>query len=320
MAGDFTYLPYSIAMVVSEYLLMIKAMLVWTARRDEARLRSTRHSCRTQQEARRWLSVFDQRSFASCSGGLYGRGSSLLLLTTRLTSALFFVVIGMGFNFARPEVHGHWQYFTNWNVGLISGYYTLATAASAYFVNQCQVHGWPHDSDPSTTALLLSRLDSPRLRTAGTFLSVYFCVASVTAIFVTTVNFVLLDPAPRFYNMTAHLFTSLSFMVEMSLNCVQLKKNEVVINMSWIMLWMSFIWPIVYFGVKPDWPYDFLDSSTPAIFAWFQLLFIVYFLIYLGWHAIAEWKLNKYASDWLVSSSGQIDVCDKPYESLVSEI
>lgn len=321
--GDFTYLPYCVVLVFLEFFIAIKLTFVWTVRRDDANIRRNRVSCHMNQSQPRWLVIFDQRSFLSCCSGLYGRWSTLLLLITRLSSALFFVVIGMGFNFARPEVQGHWQFFTNWNVGLIAGYYTLSTIATAYYVRICQVSDWPSDDGEcdSSAVLLLSRVDSPRLRAIGTFLSVYFCVASVTALFVTSVNFALLDPAPRFYNMAAHLFTTISFLVEMSLNCVQLKKNEFVLNMAWLMLWLSVIWPVVYFGVKPDWPYDFLDSSTPAVFAWFQILFIVYFLLYMGWQALGERKLQKFSTKFLLmSSEWDGDAYDESYICLASEI
>ena len=251
-----------------------------------------------------------------------------------LCCAVLLLLLGMGFNFARSEIQGHWQFFTNWNVGLIAGYYTLASGASVHYL----LHLAPRDpaasSSFASTASSVARerwleLDTPRLRAVGTFLSVYFCVASVTALFVTTVNFALLDPTPRFFNMTAHLFTSVSFGVEMALNSVQLRRNELVLNMSWVMLWLAFIWPVVWLGVKPEWPYDFLDSSTPVILLWFQLLFFVYFLIYLGWHWLATRKLDKFApssssfpsSFWSAGAGGGAashDLHDNDsYESLI---
>jgi hypothetical protein len=203
----------------------------------------------------------------------------------------------MGFNFARSELHGHWQFFTNWNVGLIAGYYTLSTAASGHYLLLLASHD-PAAAKGATARegwLQQQALDTPRLRGAGTFLSVYFCVASATALFVTIVNFVLLDPTPRFFNMTAHLFTSLSFLVEVSLNSIELRRNELVLNMSWVMLWLVFIWPVVWLGVKPEWPYDFLDSSTPAIFVWFQLLFLVYALVFFSWCSLVTHKLSRFS-------------------------
>jgi hypothetical protein len=333
--GEYTYLPYCIVVVVLEYLAVVKATIIWTDRRDEANLRSDRVSFRVNRAPRRWLRIFDQRSFLSCSSGMYGRSSSLLLLVTRFMSFLFFVVIGMGFNWARPETHGHWQYFTNWNLGLIAGYYTLALSATTFYV----LHEFVFDKPPNTGSSVTSSSSSTCsnrsgvLRGAGTFLSVYFSIASVTALFVTTVNFVLLDPTPSFFNMTAHLFTSLSFLVDMSLNCIEVKLNEFVFNMSWILLWFAFIWPIVLLGVKPEWPYDFMDSSTPAVLLYFQVLFLLYFLIFYCWQAIGTAKLNRfsaYASSACTASSNRLlsasdmhleqDFNDKAYESLTSEI
>jgi hypothetical protein len=92
--GEFTYLPYCIVLVCLEYVAIVKGTLVWTARRDENRERSDRVSFRHSQSTRRWLGVFDQRSFLSVCSGLYGPTSSILLFFTRLLSCLFFVVIG----------------------------------------------------------------------------------------------------------------------------------------------------------------------------------------------------------------------------------
>jgi hypothetical protein len=124
----------------------------------------------------------------------------------------------------------------------------------------------------------------------------------VTALFVTFVNFALLDPTPSFYNMTAHLFTSVSFIIEMSLNSIEVKRNEFVFNLSWIMLWFAVIWPVVAFGVKPDWPYDFMDSSTPAILVWLQLLLIIYVCIYYLWAALVTCKIRKYSRPHILST------------------
>lgn len=292
--GEFTFLPYCIALVLFEYLLVVLLTLRCS-------------SSPSGGAASTWGGVFELREFPSCCEGLFGRSSSLLLLLTRSCSMLFFLVVGMCLNWSREVTRGHWQYFTNWNIGLIAGYYSLASALSLYFL-------WQTSLGSSS----LSALDSPRMRGLSTFASVYFSVASVTALFVTTVNFLLLDPTPRFYNMTAHLFTTLSFLVETSLNSIEVKKNEFVFNASWVVLWMCVIWPVVVFGVKPDWPYDFMDSSTPAVFLWFQLLFTVYFLMYMAWQRLVEWKLRKYSTLYHKLPPGYDD--HKVYEGLTSEI
>ena len=228
----------------------------------------------------------------------------------------------MGFNFARDEVQGHWQFFTNWNVGLIAGYYTLTTAASVHYIRLIRsVSSDAERASDSSMLVLLADLDTTRYRIIGTFLSVYCCIASVTAFFVTTVNFVLLDPTPRFYNMTAHLFTSVSFFVELSLNSIEFKKNEIILNISWVMLWLVVIWPVVWLGVKPDWPYDFMDSSTPAVFLWFQILFVVYFIIYYICETLMERKIAKFSkTESYKLSHADYTSNDKPYHALLSEI
>lgn len=319
--GAYTYLPYCIVFLCVEYLFGIKVVVWWTRRENEKRQRNYSNSWRLGPPRQHWLEIFDQRSFQSCASGLYGRTSCYMLLCTRLMSCLFFVIIGMGFNFSRSEIQGHWQFFTNWNVGLISGYYTLTCVASAQYLKALRKH-CPDDVDASDSSMmmLIASYNNPRWQAVGTFLGVYFSVASVTAFFVTTVNFLLLDPAPHFFNLTAHLFTSLSFIVEISLNSMEIKKNEIVLNMSWVMLWLAFIWPIVWLGIKPEWPYDFMDSSTPIVFLWYQVLIVVYFVIFFVCNAVVEYKLRKFSNYDSLSPAQDSKSFDRPYRALISEI
>ena len=94
----------------------------------------------------------------------------------------------------------------------------LAVGASVYFVlnerwRPPSVNSMMSNSKGNSTmtttatyAVTTAVYASPRLLFVGTLLSVYFAVASVTALFITLVNFLLLDPTPSFFNMTAHLF------------------------------------------------------------------------------------------------------------------
>lgn len=215
----------------------------------------------------------------------------LILLITRVVSFCFFV--GIAFLWSLIEDGGsEAKYFTHWNIYIIVVYYSMASTVSIVGV----LYSWGTEMADD------SQFWSPGMIQVGYVLQVLFEVVGATAIFVTLVVFTVLDPSPEFWNMTVHLFTTLSFFVEMSLNMMPVRWEHLLFNLAWAMLYLLYIWPAVAEGAVANWPYFFLEVDSGDSFAMYAVLIVCNIIMYYIWYGLYCLKctiMNKLLhSDW----------------------
>jgi hypothetical protein len=59
--------------------------------------------------------------------------------------------------------------------------------------------------------------------------------------------------------------------------------EHIVLNLSWALLYLIFIWPVVAGGALSHWPYFFLDTDSASVYAWYTILYVVdviFFIIF----------------------------------------
>jgi len=119
-----------------------------------------------------------------------------------------------------------------------------------------------------------------------------FEVAGASAMLVTTVAFSLLNPEFAFWNVTIHFVTMCSLLLEMFLNALPVRLDHCPFNISWALLYLTFIWPIVVTGVVSKWPYAFLDTQDWKCFFWYTGLFLINILFYVVWWLFSVTKMR----------------------------
>lgn len=194
-----------------------------------------------------------------------------LLMCTRLASAAVFLGLGVTVNAQLNDGNFDIKFFTNWNVLLVSMYYVLASAAS---ISEAR--------SPSATVAD----EEQRSSQFAVVLHVLFEVAGSTAFLITVVNFLFLDQDVRdLENTVCHLATSCSFIIEAILNSFAITRAHFIFLILWYLFYISVIWTCVAFSAVQNWPYDFLDTSTPYCFAWYTGLLVAasffYYLFYV---------------------------------------
>ena len=211
-----------------------------------------------------------------------------VLLITRFLS--FGYILGVGVIAGYIKSNGYvWFYFTFWNLELLSVFYLLAISCSILGI-------WTRDSDMirlprkydveeavvSSVKSISWSADVVRL---GFATQVFFEVCGGTAIFITVIDFVFLNRSFTFWNVTQHLVPSVSLLLEMSLNKIPVRLDHFTYNISWTMLYLIFIWPLVVLGNLKSWPYYFLAADTPSCYAWYtglMVAIVVFYLIFYG--------------------------------------
>lgn len=220
-----------------------------------------------------------------------------LLFLHRLVS--FYYICGISVT-ANYVINGgrQWFYFTLWNVELLSIYYMLATCASIIGFIYSKNHRFlkaPRDDDDihkrgrrksklRITQVIWSR-HSIRL---GQILHVLFQVCGGSAVFVTLVNFAVLNHEPEFWNISAHLVPLLTLLIELFLNNMAVRMDHLTFNLSWAFLYLIFIWPVVMLGRIAEWPYSFLELDTSICYLWYTGLVIVDIQCYIVFYAICR--------------------------------
>jgi hypothetical protein len=170
--------------------------------------------------------------------------------------ALFNTVYRMLFLYPRG-----WHYYTNWNIYLIGFYYTFALLCTIFLIKK--------ERDT------LSPKETVYAENIAKIASVLYTVAGSAALMITVLNFLLLDPTPNFWNLTLHLSTTLSLLLDMSLNDMSVNPQDILFSVVWPFCYVIFIWPIVKEGVRGEWPYFFVETENAICFFWYIFLFLI---------------------------------------------
>ena len=208
-------------------------------------------------------------SIESSSRSCWYKVSTIFTIMLAITRLIFFgYFAGAGTINIYVSTHGaSWIYFTEWNLILVSLFYLIASIHSAIGLYSEFVHKLEFMEDSIISKLFHA-------------VQILFEVGASTAFFITTVNFILLNPEFEFLNVTEHFVTSLSFLVEISLNSLPVHVEHIWIAITWLILYVIYAWGMVGSGTLRNWPYDFMEVEGPYCFMWYNILFIVALIFY----------------------------------------
>lgn len=132
---------------------------------------------------------------------------------------------------------------------------------------------------------------APRLPSIAHATSVLYTAAGASALFITIINFVLLNPHPYFWNISQHLVTSFVMLVEMSQVMLIVQWQLYVYPLSWAYLYTLFTWIVVGCGEKV-WPYNFMKARTLWSLVWYNGILIVSVFTFALWLWLDRSKRN----------------------------
>lgn len=205
---------------------------------------------------------------------IWGEKLEWILLCFRLLCFAFFLGNDVIYNqVVQPP---NWWYFTLWNVYLTVGYFLLTSISSILSI----IYGKKIYSElPLTDSL-------------GKAIVLIYAAWGASAFYVTVLNFTLLSPEMDYWNVSEHLITTITVVIEMSVNALDVRPIQFLCATSWVLLYVFFIWAVVGEGLR-GWPYFFLDASSTSSFGWYGILFfldIVFFIIWWALHRL-KWYL-----------------------------
>jgi hypothetical protein len=211
----------------------------------------------------------------------FGRCTQYLLCLWRIISFLFFSVVAIAID---EEVHHTWgwYFFTTWNLWLLAIFFFLASTSSLLGM--------------FASADTISSYNNSKL---SLLVYILFEVAFPAALLVTAVDITILNPPPstwHFWNMTIHIYNSVSMIVEFGLNRIEITRWHCILFLFWIVIYTIFIWLMVFTGVVQEWPYDFLQTETWDSFLWYSGLLIGSQCMYYGISRLSMWKMKMHKS------------------------
>ena len=214
-----------------------------------------------------------------------------VLVLTRFTSFAFILSVSVISNYVLTG-NFKWFYFTLWNVELLSLYYFLALICSTIGLirsSQRSVSsaiGNPNNDRKSTGNLGWS----VHILRLGKITHVLFEVCGGTAVLVTVINFAILNRDFSFWNTSSHLAPLLSLLLELSLNNMYLRVDHFIYNISWALLYLIFVWPLVALENIFFWPYPFLAVETSYCYLFYTILVVVDILFYFIFYSLSFLK------------------------------
>jgi hypothetical protein len=217
-----------------------------------------------------------------------------ILFAWRLSCFLFF--FGIPFLYGYIHFGGNSAiFFTIWNIDLISLFYFLVTVASGIGIIYDSEFSKSHSGSNIDETPDLS-FWSNSIQNFGYALQILFEIAGSTAFFVTVVDFATLNHEFQFWNVCQHFMTTMSFLVEISLNSMIVRWEHVLFTIAWAMMYLIFIWSMTASDAVSHWPYFFLNTGTPAVFLWYPGLFLGLFIFYylFWWVSDVRYRLIDY--------------------------
>ena len=202
----------------------------------------------------------------------WGTSWTYALLLFRFFCFLWFVVAGVVNTFTRHPTS--WHYFTLWNIFLLVTYYFLATAATVVYLIPIDVS---------------SLVDPNMLKIICRVITVLFEIAGSSAVYVSCVDLVFLSANPQFSNMTLHVSTSCSQLVELMLNDMPVDIHDITIALAWPTTYLVFIFSMVLSGIR-GWPYPFLDIESSSCFLWYHAMILLFGIFYTVWYFLCRIK------------------------------
>jgi hypothetical protein len=224
---------------------------------------------------------FEGDSFETVYQSCWGNWGTYLLAFTRLVSFLYMC----GFNVvAKHSMDPMFSvFFTAWNVDILALYFFLATISSILGILY-DIHRQDFQESRRGHEANAVNFWSTRTLRFGYVMQIVYEIAGATAFFVTVIAFAMLNPRFEFWNVTVHFITSLTILLELSLNNIHVRWEHMLLNLAWALIYLIFCWPMVRFGAIQDWPYFFLRSSTSFVFVWYIILIAVdIFFFYFFW-------------------------------------
>lgn len=206
-----------------------------------------------------------------------------------LTPTMKFILIGMRLQFLGyvliESVIGNyvfvggyqWFYFSLWNAELLSIYYFLALLCSMIGLFSKPQPPTARSSDDTSGSITQWSNNTLRL---GRITQIFFEVCSGSSAFVAVINFSFVNPEFTFWNVTAQFIPIMSLLVELLLNNMYIRADHYVYNITWLWLYLIFMWPLVALGNIPFWPYKFLAVDTPRCYLIYTALLLANVFFY----------------------------------------
>eukprot|EP01032_Pedospumella_encystans_P007724 gene7724-9232_t len=295
---NLTYLPYIIPATLVIYFLVVVLVVYLYSLQETHRAKIALSAPLAFQTNKRTLfeMYFGVLPPQFTYGSLNTYGGNVLLLCTRVMSFCYIFGLPGLWNFIRND-WDNLYFFTLWNIIMISVYYSMAIISSVIgllyhqdFLANTTVgieNSWMAVEAPASGDKAYWSAHFHRLSFC---MQILFQVAGASALFVTVIAFSFLNPVFDFWNVSAHLVTSLTFITEMSQNSLIVRWHHVVLNMGWAVIYLIYIWPAVASGEITDWPYGFLETENAGCFGWYFALFFFNVIFYFIWYYLSRAK------------------------------
>ena len=223
----------------------------------------------------------EQRPFSELSGrSLVGTlvGDRVLLLF-RFCSFLYFLCVAWAWNWSKAadgnSPSQKYNYFTNWNLVLITVYFLNALSCSVlHALDKVRHLSAQHHAIVEQLCRNSARL---------------FDVCGSCALFVTVVSYGILDHSGDQWNVIAHITNSVFMIVEAAFNDLAGSMESFKFVIFWAYFYLIFTWGLVGTGVKGS-PYFFLETSSATAFGWYSGLLVLLFLFFIIWIYALELK------------------------------
>ena len=203
----------------------------------------------------------------------YGPLTQKLLVLTRFVSSLIFLSA-----LVVPVAVQRWRlfdefYFTTWNLYLLTIFYANAFVASC--IGLCS-------ADPNRESR----------KRFGMAVHMLYEVAGSTAFLITVVAYSFIDDSFTLWNMSVHLITSGTVLIELTLNRMPVFPDHCLLSAIWGSVFLTFTWIGVGTGLVDEWPYPFMATDTPQCFLWYSGMLLGFICFFFVFERLNHFKLR----------------------------
>lgn len=217
-------------------------------------------------------------------------GLKYLLFVTRFLSFCYLCGISVIANY---NLHGtdQWFYFSSWNSKLLAFFFLFAIISSVIgFIGEAGYYQSSQDIEIGNN--LSTRLKwSQNTINFGHLTHILFEICGGTASLITAVAFGF-NQNFAFWNVSVHFVTIVTMIIELCLNNMYVRADHLIFSITWSLLYLIFIWPIVVCEVIPMYPYPFLTTESYYSFFIYTLLAVADVISYMIFYGLSLLKLR----------------------------
>lgn len=211
------------------------------------------------------------------------KGLKMVLCAFRFTMMVFF--LGFAVILTSIQRQRGIFFFTNWN-SLIVSFYFFAAFVSSVISLYYQFNRTEYDLRIGGVIIW-----SHKIQMLAAVVHMCFEISGASSLFSILFDTLFLDSDDLNVLMQAvGILAILALAMELVFSTIRVRFDQYPATIAYIMVYLLMMWPSVFTGIIPDWPYSVFRTDRQECLGYYSLLFVLHFACFCAWYGLYRIK------------------------------